>query len=1322
MPPRSSRASKKVVAVPDGPSHVMALHAALLAAESASSVDARLAEAAAAIRSAGFDAVAIAYLPPTGAVVALAGIAPDAETAARNAVLRSEAPLDGMSAHALATMEGESLGALWTSPAADATDVRVQMATRQLSALLFRVRLAETTTLRASRLQRLQDAAQLLGRTLDEGELVREIARQVVRLVGADGVLIAEPDLEHGELRTLFRLMKGREAPRETVPLEGGIVVEVARSGRSARAAQVTAAENPLVAPEDGVQEGERGGALLAVPMRSGTRLVGVLVAWSPEAGRYSGDDEEVLANLGAQAAWALLNARLYAESERERRQTEALSEVARAVSESLRLGEVLRLILRHAVALLHAEGAAIALREDKYARVVAAVGSASLTVGMNIPLEGTLTGEVLASKVYNIANDVLSDPRTHKPTQRVGSVRKVVNVPLITGKETLGALSVSNREHDFSDADARVLQRLADQVAVAIVNARLFEELAAATQEWRVAFDAIPGGLLVLDEDGRITRFNARALALAGISFGQTLVGQRFADAVLHEPGLGDESPEMRALRDGATARATVRSSARGRVYDVEASPHPNGGAVVTFDDVTDIHALAERHRLVVETSGDAIVITDLSRRISFANPSARTLFAREGSLPGTPVDDLLAPGQAERVRDHEQMAFAGRPQRYEAVIQRPDGEQRLVSVSTAPLRDVERVTGIVASMRDVTDERRARDAVLLSEARYRNLFETATDLIYTLDPRGGITSANEASCRAVALDARDVLGHNILQFIAADDVEPVRGHFAAAIRGEARRYDCRLMRPSGEERLLSVTNSPIRQGRDVIGILGIARDVTEERARALALARSEDRYTRLVESASDAIFTLDEEGTFTSVNAALEFATGRRRHDLIGRHFTAMLEGSPDREKLWVVFAETLRGNRSRAEFRFMRPNGEVRTGSINSAPIAEGERITGALAVVRDVSDEKVLLQQVLQQEKLAAIGQLVSGVAHELNNPLAGVMAFSQLLLATEMNEEQQQAAETIQNEGRRAAKIVNNLLTFARQHPPERSPVNINQVLRDTIALRRYAMQSGQVQVDTQLDDGLPPTWADPTQLQQVFLNLLTNAEHAVGQNSGAKRVQIRTARAGAMILVSIGDNGPGIPDDQRDRIFNPFFTTKPVGQGTGLGLSLTDGIVREHGGRIRVESAPGAGATFIVELPLVGPHIETVVEEAGVASLRRAVLVVSADATVTDRSRVLEDDGHDVAVAPSGEMGLRRASERRWDMVLLDMRVPDMSPSRFYARLVAQAPRVAERVIFVAETEGGVEADWVRGTGRTSLARPLTHDALLAALRSGAGH
>ena len=1200
----------------------------------------------------------------------------------------------------------------------------VELFGQQVANLVEQALLFDLAQRRAERLQRLQEVGTALARSLDEREICHEIARQVARVVATDGILLVQPDLEQGETRTLLRLVNGQDSPRAPVPLAAGVVAEVARSGRPVRVTDYDAATNPLTAADDAIPEGERAASVLAVPMLMGIRLVGVLVVYSRDAGRYAADDEEVLLTIGAQAASAITNARLYTESETERRQSEALSEVARAVSESLRLGEVLQLILRHALALLRGEGAALALREDDYLHIVAAVGSASLTAGMHVPVNASVSGGVVISGQYAITNDAHADPRAYRATQRVAQISKTVTVPLITARGVIGVIAVNNRDADFTDADARVLQRLADQVAVAIVNARLFEEVATATQEWRVAFDAIPSGMLVLDEDGRIARFNARALQLASVGNDQTLLGRRFAEAVMHEPsGDAPESPILRALRDGVTARATVRSVKRGKVFDLVASPHPSGGAVVTFDDVTELHALTERHRRVVETSTDAIVITDLSRRIAFANPAAIELFAREGELVGTPVDDLLAPGQQDAVRDRERMALAGRPQRYEAVIVRHDGDQRIVSISTAPLRDVGQVTGVVASLRDVTDERRARDAVALSESRYRNLFESASDLIYTLDRNGGITSANDAACRTIGLPASEVLGRNVTLFIAPDDLESTRAHFASAMRGESQRYESRLRRASGEERLMSVTTSPIRHGQEVIGILGIARDVTDDRARAEALARSEAKYTRLVESASDAIMTVDEEGNFTSVNKAMEVATGKPRDQLLGRHFTTLLDQSPDRDKLWVVFAEALRGHRHHAEFRWFDARGAQRTGSVMSAPIIESERVIGGLAVVRDVTDEQSLLQQLLQQEKLAAIGQLVSGVAHELNNPLAGIMAFSQLLLASPIDGDQRQAADTIQHEGKRAAKIVANLLTFARQHPPERSLANLNQVLRDTIALRRYGIQVANIELEVELDDHLPATWADPFQLQQVFLNLLTNAEHAVAENAGAKRITLRSARAGSLLLLSVGDNGPGIPVEQRDRIFNPFFTTKPVGQGTGLGLSISDGIVREHGGRIRVESELGVGATFVVELPLV--HAPRDGDDASGddrrSSGRRCVLVVGgAEAAREALRQQLADHGHDVELAATGDAAIRRVEQRKYDAVILDLRLPDMSGSRLYGRLIATAPLVAERVIFLSEPgadDGDLE--WVRGTGRAHLTKPFTPQTLAAMLFSG---
>jgi two-component system NtrC family sensor kinase len=216
--------------------------------------------------------------------------------------------------------------------------------------------------------------------------------------------------------------------------------------------------------------------------------------------------------------------------------------------------------------------------------------------------------------------------------------------------------------------------------------------------------------------------------------------------------------------------------------------------------------------------------------------------------------------------------------------------------------------------------------------------------------------------------------------------------------------------------------------------------------------------------------------------------------------------------------------------------------------------------------------------------------VSGVAHELNNPLAGVMAFSELLLASPAGHdaETRPSIETIHAEAVRAAKIVSHLLTFARQQPAERMDADLNAIVTDTLALRRYALRTAQIELDVVLDPALPRAWADRFQLQQVVLNLVGNAEQALADWTGARRIVVCTRHDAEWLVIAVSDTGPGIRPEHRDRIFNPFYTTKPVGQGTGLGLSISDGIVREHGGRIRVESQPGEGATFLVELPVAG--------------------------------------------------------------------------------------------------------------------------------------
>jgi two-component system NtrC family sensor kinase len=237
---------------------------------------------------------------------------------------------------------------------------------------------------------------------------------------------------------------------------------------------------------------------------------------------------------------------------------------------------------------------------------------------------------------------------------------------------------------------------------------------------------------------------------------------------------------------------------------------------------------------------------------------------------------------------------------------------------------------------------------------------------------------------------------------------------------------------------------------------------------------------------------------------------------------------------------------------------------------------------------VSEQVQLQEQLVQSAKLSAIGQMISGVAHELNNPLTTVMGYAQLLLVGELDETVKADLQRIYDDALRAQRIVQDLLTFARQKKPERSPTDINETLERTLALRAYALEMDSIKLVTEFEEDLPWTMADGYQLQQVFLNIINNSYQAMAQQGKAGTLAVRSECIGGnTIRVTFGDTGPGIPDEVLKRIFDPFFTTKDVGMGTGLGLSVSHGIIQEHGGRIWAESDPGQGAVFVVELPVV---------------------------------------------------------------------------------------------------------------------------------------
>ena len=391
----------------------------------------------------------------------------------------------------------------------------------------------------------------------------------------------------------------------------------------------------------------------------------------------------------------------------------------------------------------------------------------------------------------------------------------------------------------------------------------------------------------------------------------------------------------------------------------------------------------------------------------------------------------------------------------------------------------------------------------------------------------------------------------------------------------------------------------------------------------------------------------------------------------------------------------------------------------------------------ALIRDVSERKKLddekrdiYHQLLQAEKMAALGQTVSGVAHELNNPLATIVSWAERLSQRPgLDEPVRRGLDTILSEGERAARIVRNLLTFARKRQTTRAMVDVNQVVRETLALRSHEQRVTNIGVIDALAAGLPQVFADGHQVQQVLLNLIINAEQAMLSAHGRGVIVVRTwhdARQECVIL-EINDDGPGIPDDLQPKIFDPFFTTKEVGKGTGLGLTVAYAIVQEHGGRIRLESRPDAGASFYVELPVTGAT--TLPPGAGHArsadhpdvTIGASILVVEDEmALATAVLEALHDAGYEVQHATDGEDALQKVETHTFDLVLCDLKMPRLDGIAFFQRLETTAPELARKVIFVTGDVAGTAAEnFLLDSGCRWLAKPFRLGDLLRMVREG---
>jgi PAS domain S-box-containing protein len=545
-----------------------------------------------------------------------------------------------------------------------------------------------------------------------------------------------------------------------------------------------------------------------------------------------------------------------------------------------------------------------------------------------------------------------------------------------------------------------------------------------------------------------------------------------------------------------------------------------------------------------------------------------------------------------------------------FETYHRRKDGTTFDVEISTNGAMFVGQKL-VFCVCRDITERKQAEESLRRSEQNFRDSMENSPLGIRILDIDGKTLYANKALL--------DMWGYSSIEELEAVPAkqrytpESYAEHVERVKKGRGENiplnYEVSIVCSDGQVRHLSASARALLWNGEK-RFQAVYQDITEPKQAEGALRRSEEKYRTILSEMQDNYFEVDLAGNLTFFNDSTSNSLGYSAEELMGvsyREFTA----SEDIKLVYKVFSKVYRTNRPNKGFlwKVVRKDGAVGFVEATVSPLRnpKGE-IIGFRGVGRDITERKRAEEERGQFEqkaqiasRLASVGEMAAGIAHEINNPLTSVIGYSQLLSGREdIPEDVKMDLKGIDEGAQRVAGIIKRLLTFARQSRPERTLVSINDLITNTLDLRAYHLRTNNIKVTAKLATDLPLTTADPAQLQQVFLNIIVNAEAEMRQARGRGKLLVKTEEVNGTIRISFKDNGHGIAKENLARIFDPFFTTREVDQGTGLGLSICHGIIAEHKGRIWAESRLGRGATFIVELPIATEDRQPVLLEPAV--------------------------------------------------------------------------------------------------------------------------
>jgi PAS domain S-box-containing protein len=717
----------------------------------------------------------------------------------------------------------------------------------------------------------------------------------------------------------------------------------------------------------------------------------------------------------------------------------------------------------------------------------------------------------------------------------------------------------------------------------------------------------------------------------------------------------------------------------------------------------------------LVIESINDGVIVLDTMNRIVDLNPAARRLLGGTNTPIGKNADEVLDWLPSSVTRPSYQSI-----KRVELTVKRETTQAFAFDISPLVNR-YGRLCGHLVMMRDVTEQKRAQEKLSDSERRYREHVEEIGDIVYVLDKNRNIKYANNALGKYIGYPVDDRNQKNFKEIISPQLYDNLRVLFGGRKSGDGKRiFEIELAGGNNEERIFEVIEKTITDGDSIVEIHGIGRDITDRKRAEKEQKESEERYRELVENIDDIVYVTEGTGRIIYLNKAFEHLSGYTREEMLRKNYMEILTPESLGDVLKMFKKQKKGQNLGVFEMSFFDKDGTEKSIEVREKHIFEGDRVIEVHGLGRDITQKKKMALQLLQAEKLSAVGTMISGVAHELNNPLTSIIGNAQMLAKRDVPEDIKGKLEVIIKESIRSSKIVGGLLAFAREHKPERKMININDTLMESLKLREYDLKVSNISVQTLLSEDLPETSADAYQLHQVFINIINNARDALSGKDRAA-LAIRTYRKDDGILIEFDDNGPGISKELVKKIFDPFFTTKEAGKGTGLGLSMAYGIIKEHGGTISIESKPGKGAKFTVTLPIVEDR-EVIIEDLK-APMKvphgvKTVLVVEDEASLRDLlAEALTEGGFFVEEASSGAHAMHLIGKRKFDAVISDIKMPGIGGKELYLYIQKHHPEMAEKVVFITgDVLSKDTLSFLQITNNRYIEKPFDVDALVALL------